>query len=294
MSLSLEAVGASSVACAGIEEKFIEIAGCRVRYLTGGRGPALVLIHGLLAYSFSWRFNLEALAQRATVFAIDLPGMGFSQRLPNPEPGLTPSARTILDFMKALGISSATLLGSSHGGGAVILAAPLAAENGIKIEKMILVSPVNPWSLQGTRVTDLLATRWGAAIFRPLSRCLTPLHGYFLRRLYGNPRQATRETIEGYSRGIRIAGTMEHCLARVKHWRQDLVAIEQALPRCPEVPVLLIWGDCDGAVYSSSAKTLLKNFPRGELVMMRGAGHVPYEEEPEEFNRIVLDFLART
>src|SRR6059058_2052954 len=119
MSLTLEAVGARSVACASIEEKFVDVAGCRVRYLTGGRGPALLLVHGLLAYSFSWRFNLQALAQHATVYAPDLPGMGFSQRVPNPAPGLAPTAEIILDFMKTLGISSASLLGSSHGGGAV-------------------------------------------------------------------------------------------------------------------------------------------------------------------------------
>ena len=294
MSLTLEAVGARSVACASIEEKFVDVAGCRVRYLTGGRGPALLLVHGLLAYSFSWRFNLQALAQHATVYALDLPGMGFSQRVPNPAPGLAPTAEIILDFMKTLGISSASLLGSSHGGGSVLLAAPCAATQGIKIEKLILVSPVNPWSLQGTRITDLLATSWGAALFRPLSRLLTPLHGYFLRRLYGDPRQATPETIEGYSRGMRVAGTIEHCLARVKHWRQDLLAIEQALSRCPNVPVLLIWGDRDRAVYPSSAGTLLKHFPQGRLVTMRGAGHVPYEENPDEFNRIVLDFLAQS
>ena len=293
MSLSLEAMSATSVAFAPVKEKFIDVAGCRVRYLTGGNGPALVLIHGLLAYSFSWRFNLEALAQHATVFAPDMPGMGFSQRLPNPEPGLAPTAQTILDFMKAVGIPSATLLGSSHGGGAVILAAPLAAQQGIKIEKIILVSPVNPWSLQGVRLTDLLAKSWGAALFRPLSRCLTPLHGYLLRRLYGDPRQVTPETIEGYSCGIRVAGTIDNCLARVKHWRQDLIAIEHALPLCPDVPVLLVWGERDGAVYPSSAEILLKQFPRGKLVMMRGAGHVPYEENPQEFNRMVLDFLAR-
>ena len=216
MSLTLEAIDARSVACASIEEKFVDVAGCRVRYLTGGRGPALLLVHGLLAYSFSWRFNLQALAQKATVYAPDLPGMGFSQRVPNPAPGLAPTAEIILDFMKTLGISSASLLGSSHGGGAVLLAAPFAAPQGIKIEKLILVSPVNPWSLQGTRITDLLATSWGAALFR------------------------------------------------------------------------------DRAVYPSSAGTLLKHFPQGKLVTMRGAGHVPYEENPDEFNRIVLDFLAQS
>src|SRR5437588_11765083 len=153
MSLTLEAVGARAVACASIEEKVVDVAGCRVRYLTGGQGPALLLVHGLLAYSFSWRFNLQVLAQKATVFAPDLPGMGSSQRVPNPAPGMAPTAEIILDFMKTLGISSASLLGSSHGGADVLLAAPSAAPQGINIEDSILVSPVNAWSLQATHST---------------------------------------------------------------------------------------------------------------------------------------------
>ena len=47
----------------GVEELFATVDGCRVRYLRSGSGPALVLLHGLLGYSFSWRFTIPALAQ---------------------------------------------------------------------------------------------------------------------------------------------------------------------------------------------------------------------------------------
>src|ERR1019366_4191143 len=61
-----------------IEEHWLEFADGRMRYLKAGSGPALILIHGLMGYSFSWRFTIPALAPHATVYAIDNPGAGVS------------------------------------------------------------------------------------------------------------------------------------------------------------------------------------------------------------------------
>ncbi len=61
----------------GIEECWMEIDGARMRYLRAGSGPPLILLHGLLGYSFSWRFTMPALAPYATIYAPDLLGSGF-------------------------------------------------------------------------------------------------------------------------------------------------------------------------------------------------------------------------
>ena len=53
----------------------------RMRYLQAGSGPPLLLLHGLLGYSFSWRYNLLPFSQFATVYAPDLPGTGYSERV---------------------------------------------------------------------------------------------------------------------------------------------------------------------------------------------------------------------
>jgi len=63
-----------------IEDHWITLDGARMRYLRSGSGPALLLLHGLLGYSFSWRYALPALATQATVHAVDMLGMGFSDR----------------------------------------------------------------------------------------------------------------------------------------------------------------------------------------------------------------------
>jgi len=71
---------APSAAGAGVEECWMELDGARMRYLRAGSGPALILLHGLLGYSFSWRFTIPALARYATVYAPDMLGAGFSDR----------------------------------------------------------------------------------------------------------------------------------------------------------------------------------------------------------------------
>src|SRR5271165_5788147 len=62
----------------GAVEHNVEIDGLTWRYLTAGSGPPLLLIHGFMGYSYSWRFNLGPLSQHFSVWALDLPGCGFS------------------------------------------------------------------------------------------------------------------------------------------------------------------------------------------------------------------------
>src|SRR5215467_3582814 len=95
---------------AGAEECKADIDGICWRYLRAGRGPALLLIHGVTAYSFSWRFVIQELARRYTVYAVDLPGCGFSQRSAMLAGTLASDAEHLLDFMNHLGIDQFDVL----------------------------------------------------------------------------------------------------------------------------------------------------------------------------------------
>ena len=67
---------------------------------------------------------------------------------------------------------------------------------------------------------------------------------------------------------------------------------DQCCARIAHIPTLLIWGSLDTAVDPASAAQLKQHFKDCRLVMFEGAGHLPYEEVPEEFNRAVAEFLS--
>ncbi|MFB3915473.1 MAG: alpha/beta fold hydrolase [Terriglobales bacterium] len=271
-----------------ISEHTVTIDGYRMRYLRSGQGPALMLIHGLLGYSFSWRFNIPVLAQCATVYAPDLIGVGFSDRPAQCDRSLRATADRVLRFMDFAGIDAADVVGTSHGGGVAMLMA--AAQSG-RVRRLVLVAPVNPWSKQGRLRARLLGTSLGAGMFRLASPSLRLANQIGLRRLYGDPRRIPPGTVEGYDAAIRIPGTLDHLLGIMKCWRQDMKEIERALPAIAHIPTLLMWGSKDGAVLPASAAKLQRHFQNARLVIFEGAGHLPYEEVPEEFNRALLQFL---
>src|SRR5271170_1654358 len=90
---------------AGVEECWMEMDGGRMRYLRAGYGPALILLHGLLGYSFSWRYTMPALAPYATVYALDMMGAGFSDRPAGIDHSMRGTARRLLRFVERLGVS---------------------------------------------------------------------------------------------------------------------------------------------------------------------------------------------
>ena len=201
---------------------------------TGTAAPALplLLIHGFLGYSFSWRFNVEPLSQDFSVYAMDLPGCGFSQRTQTPSARSPAMPRRLLRFMDHLGIEEADIVASSRGGGlAIVLGALLAKRNMLhRIRRLVLVSPINPWSSNGRLLTRVFATTLGGEfVMRVLPKLDIVLTRYF-KRLYGDPKRISPGSIEGYERGTRrLPRSFEHLLRIVRSWHADLAACRAVL-----------------------------------------------------------------
>jgi pimeloyl-ACP methyl ester carboxylesterase len=272
-----------------VEERWINLDGARMRYLCAGSGPALLLVHGLLGYSFSWRFTISAMAQHATVYAVDLMGTGFSDRPPGLDCSFRASAQRLRRFMDATGIASCDLLGTSHGGAVSMMLAALAPE---RIRRLILVDPVNPWSAHGKRLSVLLSNPVVAPIFLKLAPRVRILDEFYHRRMFGDGRRIPPDSLEGYRKPMRIPGSYEYGLAVLRSWNRDLEELESVLPRIAHIPTLLIWGTSDTAVGPASAQLLQQRLHDCRLLMFEGVGHLPYEEVPEEFNRAVTAFLS--
>ncbi len=125
------------------DSRFLEVEGLTVHYKIAGQGPPLIiLLHGFLGSTFSWREVLEPLGAYGTVVAFDRPGFGLTERplagewtSDNP---YSPEAQVnlILSLMEELGSGTAILVGNSAGGA---VAAYTAAQYPARVEKLVLV-----------------------------------------------------------------------------------------------------------------------------------------------------------
>ncbi|MGB7600672.1 MAG: alpha/beta hydrolase [Candidatus Sulfotelmatobacter sp.] len=256
--------------------------------------PALILLHGLLGYSFSWRYTMPALAPYATVYAPDMLGAGFSDRAAGIDHSMRGTAQRVLRFIAGLGVTSFDLLGTSHGGAVAMFAAAecLRGNIGLNLRRLVLVAPVNPYSANGRRLAPFFGSKFGAGLFRATIARTVFSYPYWHSRMYGDRRRIPLDALAGYMAPLAKPGLFEHALGIVRTWTEDLKELETVLPRLASVPTLLMWGSKDLAVYASSAEPLRKFFPNSELVVFPGIGHLPYEECPEEFNRVLIEFLT--
>lgn len=271
-------------------EQWTEVDGLKICFQKTGSGPAMVLVHGLLGYSFSWRFLAPLLSAERQVFALDMPGAGFSDSKAGIECRLRAAAGRLLGFMNAVDISSCDLVGSSYGGTTALMAAALAPS---RIRTLVLVSPANPWSRTGRKRLGILRLSPVATLFPIMARPFVSLDAFFIRRMYGDPTRMTSETIHGYGLPLARPGVLEHAVEIVRTWSTDMHDLQQALAEIRNIPVLLVWGSKDRVVDLASAKILSQQVHAVRTEVIPGAGHLPYEEEPQEFSRIVLNFLAQ-
>jgi pimeloyl-ACP methyl ester carboxylesterase len=271
-----------------IERNTAEIDGQLLHYLRAGSGPPMLLLHGLLGGTFCWRLNLEDLSRRHTVLAVDLPGLSGSGAPRDLDCSMTAQAHRALALLTKLDLENVDVVGASWGGAIAMF----LASQSRRVRSMVLAAPVNPWSDFGSGRIRFFKGRLGGALLQiawPFSR---PLHRIAVQRMYGDPRRVPAGTIKGYSAQIMQPGRVHSILNSLRNWKDDVNALSQAIPRIT-APSLLIWGSHDGAVDLRSAEQLRRALPASELKVIEGAGHLPFEETPNEFNRLVLDFVER-
>ena len=273
-------------------ERWCTVEGNTFRYLTLGSGPPIMLLHGLLGFSFSWRRNLEALSKLGTLYAIDGLCAGYSDHPCPVDCGMTAQADRMLKLMDELGLDSAAVVGNSHGGAIAMMVAALSAERGTpRVNRLLLVDPVHPWAEYEWQQRLLIDCPPALMTFGPLLLRSKLLQNLFLRRLYGDTRKVTQDTLEGYTAALPQAGTLEYGTGVVKTWRNDLSELERLSPKLANIPAMVVWGTEDHAVKIESAPRLCEVFEDCEFIPFPGSGHMPMEETPELFNALATRFL---
>ena len=272
-----------------IEDRFVSVDGAGLMHLeVAGTGDPLLLLHGLIGSAQSWRQNISFLAREATVYAIDLFNMGKSERVPGLDAGLEATADRIAALMDALELPQADIVAHSHGGAIAMM---LAARHPQRVRRLILFAPANPFCKSRRLVISFFQTKLGTWLARRVPSLPRPIHAKALCRMYGDPSRVAEGTLDVYTAGLDIPGTMDHIVQILRCWFDDMQQLRSALGGLASMPTLLIWGDRDRAVNLSSALGLQRTLAQSRLLVIEGAGHLPFEEMPETCNLAMRDWL---
>jgi pimeloyl-ACP methyl ester carboxylesterase len=110
--------------------------------------------------------------------------------------------------------------------------------------------------------------------------------------MYGDPARVAEGTLETYTAGMLIPGTIDHVLRIVDGWYDDMRELRSALTSLAEKPALFIWGDRDRAVTLPSGERLMRLMPNSKLMVIPGVGHLPFAEMPDACNQAMLEWLT--
>ncbi|WP_066072044.1 alpha/beta fold hydrolase [Neobacillus soli] len=259
---------------------FLQVEDLTIHYEIEGEGAPLIILHGMGNNSQSWKKQLKGLSEQFTVIAWDAPGYGKSSDPKEELKEFTQFADVLKGFIENLNYESVTLLGHSMGSaialdfcsrfpqmvdaliisdatrGAVALS---KEENERKLKNRLTnMETMEPKELAKLRVTDLLSPQPDPEIKKEAER------------IYGQIRPM----------GFRsVAYSLFHL-----NQMDTLSSIT--------VPTLVICGELDKVTPVSESEVFHDAIQGSKMVIIPGTGHLCYQEDPNQFNSIVLEFLT--
>jgi len=241
-----------------------------------GQGQPVLLLHGWRASAELMQPVAERLAHKGfACHALDLPG--FGQTATPPEAwDVAQYAAFVLAYLDSVGLERVHLIGHSFGGRISIL---LGAQHPQRVGKIVLTDSAGVKPLPTFKWRVYYALRrgiFGVLKLPPLRGFDAPLREWFWRRFGSDDaRSARAENPVLFQTFQRVIG-------------QDLVSFARKI----QAPTLLIWGEKDADTPLQDAKILEAAIPDAGLVVIAGAGHYAYLEEPEYFVHVVAHFLG--
>lgn len=246
-----------------------------------GDGPPVLLLHGISANHTEWLPVARLLSLRYRVIMPDLLGRGDSSPEPGARYALADETQRIAVVLEALGVQRPSVAGHSHG---ATLALALASQ--VPCRRIVLVSPVTPWT---KRPRALDALRWPvlrSAVLPIVGICRRPLTRYILtRRVYGDRRPDIESAVLRYSEPYTDQSRAQALLQILAEWQPAHVG-RLTVPE--GIPVHVATGGQDRRIAVEHV-TQWADVLGAEFTLAPGAGHGLTEERPELCARLVSD-----
>lgn len=251
----------------------------KIHYVEEGRGPALILLHGLGNNSQSWKNQIHGLKDQFRVIAWDAPGYGDSSDPDGELRHFSEFALVLKEMVDRLELEQIYLLGHSMGSA---IATEFYYRFPERVKALILAS-----STRGGSVLDPEENEKRLAARLKAIDTLTPQELAKQRTkhlLAPNPDPAVLQEAERIMSQVRPKGyrSVSYSL-----YNADVDSKYSVIA----APTLLICGELDTVTPVSESKAIQSKIKQAKLEIIADSGHLCYQEKPEEFNRLIRDFI---
>ena len=261
-----------------VEQGEVTANSIRTAYLSAGRGDSIIFLHGAGAGAVTWYPSIGAIAKNFHVIAPDIVGYGESDK-PNAVYDRPYFSKWLKGFMIEMKISKAHIVGLSQGGA---IALQFTIDNPEMVGKLILVdtaglgAKVSFWPLVGiiwmNSFPSIVANRFNSAFILHQPKKRDPNHGNYSVAVI---KSTGGKKVFKQGKGAAVSKISEELLKDIKN------------------ETLIIWGEKDKLFSAESGIRAAKIIPNAKLRLIENAGHLPFIDQPEAFNKILTDFLTQ-
>jgi pimeloyl-ACP methyl ester carboxylesterase len=269
-----------------------DVGGVKIQYLTAGRGPAVLLLHGYAETSRMWRPLIPKLATEFTVIAPDLPGIGDSD-IPADGLDMSHAATRVHSLITSLGIGRAAVVGHDIG---LMVAYAYAAQFPSETDELVLMDAFLP-GVEGWQAIYNNPAIWHFRFTGPTPEALVKgrertyfehfWNDFAADRTRSIPEADRREYAAAYAR----PGRMRAGWAYFVSFQQAAQDFARFAHTKLTMPVLTIGGaKANGEALRQQAKLVAVN---SESIVLPDTGHWLMEERPRETMDALTNFLER-
>ena len=272
--------------------RFVDVDGIRVHYQEAGERntslPPLILIHGFASSTLVWSKVFLPLAEAGfRVIALDMLGFGYSGKPRKAEYTIGGQAKLVISLLERLGIKRATLVGSSYGGA---VAATCALDYPQRVDRLVLIGTVNNNRPLNYKLMRVFGSPLFGDVVSPLLIGSRRLLRRRMKRVYDRHEWVLDERrVDARHLPLRAAGTQRAIIRTVRNWDAERISRDAHLIR---KPALLLWGENDREIPLADGERLHEEIPGSRLIVFLNCGHLPHEEYPEAFTKVVADFCG--
>jgi pimeloyl-ACP methyl ester carboxylesterase len=269
------------------DEKFVQVGGVSLHYEQVGLGRPVVLMHGLLTYSYTWRHIIPGLTYGSTLYNLDLMGLGLSEKPQDRTYDINTYVSQLATFIEDFHLHQPILVGQDV---SALVALLYTLRNPDKVRKLVLINaplhgPLLPFSLR----------RLGWPGIGELFS-----HDWFLKRVLRggvlDPADMPEVLLKYYLAPFETDPGARPALRKfVSEFNADSILKEEILPNLGklQLPVLLLWGGQNAYASLDVGRQLDDEIPNSRLEVVLRTSHYIQEERPEDVRVKLKDFFQK-